>query len=142
MMKKVYPTYQIKNRSVNELPVYQKALELFSISREVARMIAKDKSILELGRSKERIEKITSHMVSTTLGLAPRIVMVESSKDPRVRLESLRALQHAMGSLSNYCDHIEGKNLVGNTFLNKLRAEIDLFRKLQSRWAGRLCELN
>lgn len=142
MMKKTYPTYQLKARNVHELPVYKKALELFALCREVAHVVTNEKSILELGRSKERIEKITGHMISTALGLAPRIAMVESTKDPLVRLDSLRAIQHATGSLATYCDHIENKRDIENTFLQKLRAEIDMFRKLQSRWAGRLCELN
>lgn len=142
VMKKLYPSYQIKTKRVNELPVYQKALELFTLSREMARMIAQDKGILELGRSKERIEKITGHMLSTSMGLAPRIAMVESSKDPRVRIDSLRALQHATGSLGNFCDHIESRNLIAGAMTKRLREEIDHFRKLQSRWAVRLCELN
>lgn len=142
VMKKLHPTYHIKYKSVNELPVYLKAIELFRLSREVAQMIATDKSILDLGRSKERAEKITSHMLSTSLGLAPRIAMVETSKDPRIRLDSLRAIHHATGSLKNYCDHMENKNLISGTFIQKLRSEIDLFRKLQSRWAIRLCALN
>lgn len=141
-MKKVYPTYQIKRKPVNELPVYKKAIELFTLSRELVHKIAEDKGILELGRSKDRLEKLAAHMLSTSLGLAPRIAMVESTKDPRVRIDSLRAIQHATGSLKQYCDHLESRNTSSGTLLAKLRTEIDHFRNLQSRWAGRLCELN
>lgn len=141
-MKNLTTSYNTKYKSVNELPVYKKAIEIFSLSRELVRSISADKSILELSRSGERKDRISNHLLSASLGLAPRIAMVESSGDPLVRLDSIKYIQHATGRLQQYCDQLEARNTQSRSFVTKLRKEIRHFRKLQSKWAGRVRELN
>ncbi|WP_224490010.1 hypothetical protein [Robertkochia flava] len=141
-MKKITTTYSTKYMSVNELPVYKKAIEIFSLSRELVRLLSADQNILELSRSRDRIDRISDYLLSASLGLAPRIAMVESSADPLVRLNSLKSIHQATGKLQKYCDQIESRNDQARLFLKQLRSELGQFRKLQSRWAGRVRELN
>lgn len=141
-MKKLSTPYNAKYKSVTQLAVYKKAIEIFSLSRELVRLISADKNILELSRSRERADRISEYLISASLGLAPRIAMVESSADPVVRMSSIRSIQQATGKLQRYCDQIESRNDQTRTFLNQLRQELGHFRKLQSRWAGRVRELN
>lgn len=141
-MKKFKTTYHSGYKGVQELPVYRKAIEIFSMSREFVRVLSADKSILDLSRSHERIDRISNHILSAAIGLAPRIAMVENSADPRVRLSSLRFLQQETGKLQRYCEQMENKDSKAKVFAKKLKNEIFQFRSLQGKWAGRLRELN
>lgn len=141
-MKNFRTPYPSGYKRVQDLPVYKKAVEIFSISRELVRLSSSDKNLLELQVSKEKRDRISNNMLSASLALAPRIALVESSADPTVRLSSLRFLQRETGRLQRYCEEMEHRNSHSQAFVLRLKQELTQFRTLQSKWAGRLRELN
>ena len=141
-MKNLKTSYQYGYKGVHDLPVYKKAIEIFSMSRELVRQVSAEKNLLDLSRSRERIDRIANHLLSASIALAPRIAMVESSADPMVRINSLRFLQQQTGKLHQLCDQIEDRDIDSKGIVSRLRQEITQFRKLQGKWAGRLREMN
>ncbi len=142
MMKNLQTSYSSGYKRVQDLPVYKKAIEIFTISRELVRLVSGDKNILDLNSSRERSDRISSSMLAASLGLAPRIAMVESSIDPSVRLSSLKYLQQETGMLLKYCEQMEQRNKNSRAFILRLKQELKQFSTLQGKWVGRLRELN
>ncbi|THD66551.1 hypothetical protein E7Z59_12210 [Robertkochia marina] len=135
-------SYPQGNRRAQDLPVYKKAVEIFSMSRELVRLATADKNLLDMSLSRERLDRISSSLLSSSIGLAPSIAMVEGSPDPLMRIKSLRFLQQETGKLQRYCEQIDSRLGHSKTFVKRLQNEIVQFRKLQSHWVGRLRELN
>lgn len=141
-MKNFRTSYPSGYKGVQDLPVYKKAIDIFTMSRELVSLVSSEKSLLDLGRSKERIHRISDHLLTSSIGLAPRIALVESSADPRVRISSLRFLQQETGKLQRYCDQMENRDSRTGAIVKRLRQEITQFRILQGKWVGRISELN
>ncbi|TRZ43738.1 hypothetical protein [Robertkochia solimangrovi] len=141
-MKKYKRPYQFGASDTTQSPVYQKAIEIFKLSRQVVNYISGDKNILQLHKSENPSDLHSDHLVMASLGLAPKIAMAESSPDLTIRLNSVRAIRNATINLLQHCDHLENRSHNGKEFIRLLRFEIKKFRRMQRQWATRVCYKN
>ncbi|WP_255462740.1 hypothetical protein [Galbibacter sp. BG1] len=134
-MKNSYLRHSYRRRNVTKLPVYKKAIHIFKLSRQIVEYLRGDTSVLELHKSQNQKDIYSDKLIMTSLGLAPKIAMAETSPDLNVKLASLSSLEQTTAALIQYCEKLELKSGKGKEFLHLLRTEIKKFGHLQSKWA-------
>ncbi len=97
---------------------------------------------MELHRSQSLDDVYSDKLIMTSLGLAPKIAMAETSPDINVKLASLSSLEKTTASLIHYCEKLEIRSQQGREFLSLLRQEIKKFGHLQTKWAGSIHSKN
>ena len=120
------------------LPVYQKALEIFSLSRRVASYVSYDRSILELQNTADFTHQKAGTVVLTSLNLAPSIAAVALQTNPYYKRRCAKRLARITHRLVKACEHLESKTAEGKEFVALLSTEIQKFKKLQQSWLSSL----
>lgn len=120
--------------NLSDLPVYQKALEIFALSQNISTYLNHDLSSLKSDGSEDSNIYFSGDIVQQSVSLVPEIVNVEmecSSEKKRKHLASLRKLTNKLYKNSY---RLEKSNSNGKDFLPILRSELKKFKKLQSSW--------
>lgn len=129
-------------KPVTQLPVYKKAVDIFALCRKSVSLLNPETGILELERTGLRRHRLSSRMLTASLGLAPSIALVETSPDPVSRIRGLKALHKATARLLKYCKALEASKEGSREYLVSLANEVQAFRELQASWTSRLREMN
>ncbi|WP_224484765.1 hypothetical protein [Robertkochia aurantiaca] len=134
---------QIRSKSVKRLAVYQKALEIFRLSRSItASANLSGLDIMDQYRHENADVRLSDHLIMTSLGLAPKIAMAESTKDPNVKFHSIEAIRQSTDYLMNCCERLEQQGVTRKEFTRLLKKELNKFGKLQQKWAIRISAVN
>jgi len=116
-----------------ELPVYQKAMDIFLLSQNISNYLRDDLSILnEEGNEDENIY-FSGDIVQQSVALAPEIIKAELelySKDKHIS-----TLKKLTKRLHKNCIRLEKSNSNGRDYIPVLRKELKSFKKLQRIWA-------
>ncbi len=120
------------------LPVYNKALEIFRVSRAIALSISDNKNILEMSFSGNSNCRFAGELVSDSLQLAPGLATVHSTSNPLLRLRRARQIRNAVSRILRGCRKLEFDGGREKEFLAILRSEILQFDQLFSEWLYKL----
>lgn len=115
-------------------PVYQKALEIFTISRSISRYMLDDLNGIRRDGSEDPHIYFTGDIVQQSVSLAPEILKAETqpfSEEKRKHADSVTRLTNL---IYKNCERLERANSNGKEFLPLLRKELKKFRKLQRTW--------
>jgi len=129
---------QISSHKANQTPVYQKALEIFKLSRAMAVHFTQDKNVMEMQFSACIKDKYAGDLVNQSLQLAPGIASVVTAKNYSARLERVRNIRKASKSLKLICKNLEFSGIRESEFLALLKKEIHLFDKMINAWIQQL----
>lgn len=121
-----------------ETSVYQKALKIFRLSREMAVHFTQDKHVLEMGFSANSKDRFAGYLVIESLQLAPGVASIATAKSHGSRLERIRNIRKASKSLKSLCRNLEFSGVKESEFLNLLRKEILVFDKMIADWVQQL----
>lgn len=116
------------------LPVYNKALEIFRVSRAIACSISDNKNILEMGFSENSNHRCAGEIVSDSLQLAPGLATVQCTSNPSLRLRRAKQIRKAVHRIISGCKKLEFDGAREKEFLTILRSEILQFDHLFSEW--------
>ena len=119
---------------LSQSAVYQKALEIFSISRSISHYLVEDLNYLTKEGKEDPNVYFTGDIVQQSVSLAPEILKAEShtfSEDKRKHAANVSSLTNM---LYRNCERLENVNSNGKEFLPILRNELKKFRKLQRTW--------
>ncbi|MCO4821110.1 MAG: hypothetical protein KC469_03515 [Flavobacteriaceae bacterium] len=117
-----------------ELPVYKKAIEIFSLSRKISFYLSYDLSHLnDDGKEDEHIY-FSGDIVQQSEALVPEILMAEAEKYSDKKHKHTAAVQRLTNLLYKNCSRLELSNSNGRDYIPILRKELKAFRKLQRNW--------
>lgn len=120
------------------LPVYNKALEIFKVSRAIACSISDNKNVLEMGFSENFNHQFAGAIVSDSLLLAPELAVVHNTSNPLLRLKKAKNIRKAANRILSQCKKLEFNGVKEKEFLALLKSEIHQFDHLFSEWFYRL----
>ena len=116
------------------LPIYNKALEIFKLSRKIADYLSYDLSKLKDDGSEDEHIYFSGDIVQQSELLGPEIMKAESepfSERKQIHADTVRRLTDM---LYKNCKRLERCSSNGKDFLPILRKELKVFSKLQRSW--------
>lgn len=122
------PTY------LSDLPIYNKALEIFILSRSISTYLNQDLCGLKDDGSEDNDIYFSGDIVQQSESLVPEIVKAELERHSNNKQKHINALNRLTQTLYRNCRRLENSNSNGKDFIPILRKEIKHFRKLQRNW--------
>ena len=120
--------------NLSDLPVYQKALEIFALSQNISTYLNHDLSNLKSDGSEDSNIYFSGDIVQQSVSLVPEIVNVEMERSSEKKRKHLASLRKLTNKLYKNSYRLEKSNSNGKDFLPILRSELKKFKKLQSSW--------
>lgn len=120
--------------NLNAIPVYQKALDLCSMSRAIASYVSQNKNLLTLYKSNSHRDVIADSLLTDAILIPQQIAQAESSGSHTVRLKSANFINIMIRNINSYCNGLEKDGLKEREYLDLLRKEIRSFRKSFKKW--------
>ena len=127
--------------TLQQLPVYRKAIELYTLSRKLTAYLTDDKEFRRLYRSKDLNERDLEFMVIESLALAPGIALAEVSKNERRRLY-LKHLTRSISLLRTRLRAIKSRNKNDHDYLDFFKRELHRFNIMVQEWSLSLLHKN
>ncbi|AUS06927.1 hypothetical protein JJL45_13460 [Tamlana sp. s12] len=120
--------------NLSELPIYQKALEIFTLSQSISSYLNSDLSSLNQDGSESHHIYFSGDIIQQSVSLAPEILNAELQRHSERRYKHIESLRKLTNKLYKNSYRLERSNSNGKDFLPILRSELKKFKKLQSTW--------
>lgn len=114
--------------------LYQKAMEIFTISRSISHYFVDDLNYLQKNGSENPSVYFTGDIVQQSVSLAPEILKAESQPFSEGKHKYADSVTRLTNRLFKNCERLERTHSNGRDFLPVLRNELKKFRKLQRTW--------
>jgi hypothetical protein len=114
--------------------LYQKAMEIFTISRSISHYFVDDLNYLQKNGSENPSVYFTGDIVMQSISLAPEILKAESQPLTEDKHKYAASVTRLTNLLYKNCERLERTQSNGRDFLPVLRKELRKFRKLQRTW--------
>ena len=119
---------------MSTVPIYRKALELCTMSREIATYVSFNKDLLKLYRSHSLRDIIAEALLTDAILIPQQIARAEYSKSHSDRIKSTTFINIMIRNINSYCTGLERDGVREKEYLNLLRSEIGSFRKSYKEW--------
>ena len=120
--------------NLSELPIYQKALEIFALSQDISGYLNYDLSNLKPDGSEDNDIYFSGDIIQQSVSLAPEILNAELERHTERKHKHIASLRKLTNRLYKNSYRLERSNSNGKDFLPILRSELKKFKKLQSSW--------
>lgn len=120
--------------NLSELPIYQKAIEIFALSQNISTYLSHDLSDLKEDGSEDSHIYFSGDIVQQSVSLAPEIRNAELQRYSDRKHKHLASLKRLTNMLYKNSYRLERSNSNGKDFLPILRSELKKFKKLQRTW--------
>jgi hypothetical protein len=117
-----------------DMPIYKKALEIFSLSRKISTYLSYDLSHLLENGKEDRDIYFSGDIVQQSESLVPEIIKAEAEMYSENRHKHADTVRRLTNLLYKNCLRLEQSNSNGKDFIPILRKELKKFRKLQRNW--------
>jgi hypothetical protein len=124
----------MSHQNLGSLPVYQKALELCTLSRELASFVTYNKNMLTLYQSQSLRDHIADSLLTDAVLIPQQIARAETSDSVSDRMKSATFIGIMIRNISAYCNGLEQDGVREKEYLHLLRREIRIFRKSFKKW--------
>lgn len=124
----------MSNNNLRTVPVYQKALELCTMSREIASYVSFNKDLLKLYKSNSLRDIIADSLLTDAILIPKQIAQAEYSKCHSERMKSATFINIMIRNINSYCAGLEHDGVKEKEYLNLLREEVRSFRKSFKEW--------
>ncbi|VXB90286.1 hypothetical protein [Maribacter litoralis] len=121
-------------RSLKHLPIYRKALELCTMSREIASYVTFNKDLMRLCESKSLRDIMANSILTDSILIPQKIAQVEYSSCTNERKETISYINIIIRNINSYCMGLEKHGVKETEYINLLRKEIKSFRKSYKAW--------
>lgn len=128
----------MSHKNLRTVPVYRKALELCTMSREIASYVTFNKDLLKLYKSNSLRDIIADSLLTDTILIPQKIAQTEFSVSQDERLKNVSYINIMIKNISSYCTGLERDGVKEKEYLNLLRQEINSFRRSFNKWIGTL----
>lgn len=120
--------------NLSELPIYQKALEIFALSQNISVYLNHDLSSLRSDGSEDNNIYFSGDIIQQSVSLAPEILNAELERHSERKYKHIDSLRKLTNMLYKNSYRLERSNSNGKDFLPILRSELKKFKKLQRKW--------
>jgi len=124
----------MSHQNLGSLPVYQKALELCTLSRELASFVTYNKNMLTLYQSESHRDHIADSLLTDAVLIPQQIARAETSDSVSDRMKSATFIGIMIRNISAYCNGLEQDGVREKEYLHLLRREIRIFRRSFKKW--------
>jgi hypothetical protein len=124
----------MSQNNFRSIPVYRKALDLCTISREIASFVSYNKDLLKLYQSNSLRDHIADSLLTDAILIPKHIAEAETSESQADRMKSARFINIMIRNIISYCNGLEKDGVKEKEYLNLLRKEIKSFRKTFRIW--------
>ncbi len=114
--------------------IYNKALDIFSLSRSISNYLSQDLAHLQRNGMEDPNIYFTGDIVQQSVSLGPEILKAESQPFSEEKHKYAASVMRLINLLHKNCERLERVNSNGKDFLPLLRKELKKFRKLQHTW--------
>lgn len=115
-------------------PLYQKALEIFRLSRSISHYFVDDLCHLQANGKEDPNIYFSGDIVQQSISLGPEILKAESQTFSEEKHKYAASVNRLTNMLYKNCERLERSHSNGKDFMPILRKELKLFRKLQRTW--------
>ncbi len=127
-------SYYNQKENVSQLPIYIKALEIFSLCRNVSSYLTENKNILKLQQSSNNIDQNATVLILNSLALPQEIVAIATTNNPVLRANHLASLQYLVSNMVQKSKRLETLSNTGKDYIHLLQQELYKLKKLHSNW--------
>ncbi|MFS4481824.1 hypothetical protein ACKGJY_02320 [Hyunsoonleella sp. 2307UL5-6] len=120
--------------NLSELPIYQKAIEIFALSQSISLYLNEDLSALKEDGSEDINIYFSGDIIQHSVSLAPEIENAERERYSDRKHRHVASLKRLTNLLYKNAYRLEKSNSNGKDFLPVLRRELKKFKKLQHSW--------
>lgn len=120
--------------NLSELPIYKKAVEIFTLSQNICMYLNHDLSGLKADGSEDTNIYFSGDIVQQSVSLVPEIVNAELERYSDRKYKHVATLQRLTNLLYKNSYRLERSNSNGKDFLPILRRELKKFKKIQHSW--------
>ncbi len=117
-----------------DLPIYKKALEIFSLSRKISSYLNYDLAPLKVNGTEDKHIYFSGDIVMQSESIVPEIIKAEVEQFSDKKHQHFARVNRLAKLLDKNCLRLEKSNSNGKDFLPILRQELKKFRKLQRHW--------
>ena len=117
-----------------DLPIYKKALEIFSLSQKISSYLSYDLTPLRQDGTEDQDIYFSGDIVQQSELLGPEIIKAESETFSEKKYKHADTVKRLTILLHRNCKRLEKSNSNGKDFLPILRKELKKFSKLQRHW--------
>ena len=117
-----------------DLPIYKKALEIFSLSRKISSYLNYDLALLKVDGTEDEHIYFSGDIVMQSESIVPEIIKAEVEQFSDKKHQHIATVNRLTKLLDKNCKILEKSNSNGKDFLPILRQELKKFRKLQRHW--------
>lgn len=117
-----------------DMPIYKKALEIFSLSRKISTYLNYDLSHLLADGKEDQNIYFSGDIVQQSESLVPEIIKAEAEIYSENRHKHADSVRRLTNLLYKNCARLEQSSSNGKDFIPILRKELKNFRKLQRNW--------
>ncbi|NMH86526.1 hypothetical protein [Flavivirga algicola] len=120
--------------NLSELPIYKKAVEIFTLSQNISTYLNHDLSTLKNDGTEDSNIYFSGDIVQQSVSLAPEILNAELERYSERKYKHIASLKRLTNMLYKNSYRLERSNSNGKDFLPILRSELKKFKKLQHTW--------
>ncbi|MBE9489138.1 MAG: hypothetical protein IMY67_02490 [Bacteroidetes bacterium] len=117
-----------------DMPIYKKAIEIFSLSRKISSYLNYDLAALKVDGTEDKHIYFSGDIVQQSESLVPEIIKAEEERFSEKKYIHIASVNRLTNLLFKNCMRLEQSNSNGKDFLPILRHELKKFRKIQQHW--------
>lgn len=119
---------------LSDLPIYKKAIEIFTLSQNISMYLTQDLSALKNNGMEDSHIYFSGDIVQQSVSLAPEIANAELERNTEKKYKHIASLRRLTNKLYKNSYRLEYSNSNGKDFLPILRSELKKFKQLQHSW--------
>jgi hypothetical protein len=120
--------------NLSDLPIYKKAIEIFTLSQNISMYLTHDLSALRSDGTEDSNIYFSGDIVQQSVSLVPEIVNAELERYSDRKHKHIASLKRLTNMLYKNSYRLERSNSNGKDFLPILRSELKKFKQLQRSW--------
>jgi hypothetical protein len=125
-------------QNLKNLPVYRQALELRTMSREIASFVTYNKYLLTLYKSNSLRDHIADSLLTDAILIPQQIARAEGTSSAQIRERCIHFINVMTQNLTSYCLGLEKDGVREREYLDLLRKELKNFRRAFKLWRRNL----
>ncbi len=119
---------------LSDLPIYKKALEIFSLSRKISSYLNYDLAPLKVDGTEDEHIYFSGDIIQQSISLVPEIIKAEEEKSSDKKYKHIATIEKLINLLYINCKRLEYSNSNGKDYLPILKNELKKFKLLQRNW--------
>ena len=119
---------------LSELPIYQKAMDIWLLSRSISTYLNYDLSQLDSEGKENPNIYFSGDIVQQSTSLGSEVINAAMEQERDKRYKHLRSMKRLTRHLYNNCSRLERTNNNGKDYLPLLKRELKKFNRLQHNW--------